>query len=346
MQLYHRLFAPACQHSPLPSSLLPPDAPSLAARSIKSFHALPCSAANCRAVEGSAGPRMGNRWKQGSSFGLGGGRGEGGGDSFAGRSPSPGWWEGDAGIVASRRGSAEAKRGGHTAMSEEQVSRCHTHSGVAESTMCVSQWLTCSWRVTGGGGRRGPPAAQETPGSMKDGGRGAEGCSSAHPPPGHAPSCLPRGRRHPAVPGVGILSFRHGRRSPALPPLRAPPAAAAANFSLCPGPAHAARRGPPLRPLHRARQWRRRPPARQPRPRTAAPNSVSVTARRQRRRGGAGRPPPPVSDSGGRGAFASARRCCGEEPFVPVEPPPASRSPRPADPPPPALASSPHAGGR
>lgn len=33
------------------------------------------------------------------------------------------------------------------AMSEKQVSRCHTHSGIANSTMCVSQWLTCFWRI-------------------------------------------------------------------------------------------------------------------------------------------------------------------------------------------------------
>ena len=59
---------------------------------------------------------------------------------------------GREGMQASwRRGAGPWRRGSRTAMSEEQVSRCHTHSGVAESTMCVSQWLTCSWRVTGGG---------------------------------------------------------------------------------------------------------------------------------------------------------------------------------------------------
>lgn len=41
--------------------------------------------------------------------------------------------------------------GGDTVMSEKQVSRCHTHSGDTSSTMCVSQWLTCFWRVSRAG---------------------------------------------------------------------------------------------------------------------------------------------------------------------------------------------------
>lgn len=97
------------------------------------------------AHRGAAEPRMGSRWRQDSGNGWG----------WHAGAPHLG---GRQGRRASRlRGAGPGRRGGRTVMSEEQVSRCHTHSGVAESTMCVSQWLTCSWRVTGG--RRSPPAA-------------------------------------------------------------------------------------------------------------------------------------------------------------------------------------------
>ncbi|XP_037994005.1 translation initiation factor IF-2-like [Motacilla alba alba] len=207
---------------------------------------------------------------------------------------------GREGRRASRlRGAGPRRRGGRTVMSEEQVSRCHTHSGVAESTMCVSQWLTCSWRVTGG--RRGPSAAQATLASAKDGARegGAAPCPGSAARGAAAPRSHPRDRLARAAAGPAApRSSGTGESLPARPPLTcAPAAAAAANFSLCPGPAHAARRGP-LTPPPRAAPANRdaaRPPA------GSAPAPLQPMAK----------PPPPADGRGGAGpaGFQSPRRC-------------------------------------
>lgn len=126
---------------PQPSRSPPflPDTPRSTARSVQSFPTPPCSTALPTARRGSVRPRMGSSWRQDSGVGWRATPLHAGAPHLGSGAP----W---------RRGTAPWRQGGRTAMSEEQVSRCHTHSGVAESTMCVSQWLTCSWRVTGGGG--------------------------------------------------------------------------------------------------------------------------------------------------------------------------------------------------
>ena len=227
-------------------------------------------------------------------------------------------------------------------MSEEQVSRCHTHSGVAESTMCVSQWLTCSWRVTG---RRGPPAARRHRSARSEGRDATPPGLGGGSPPGVGP--LSRGAALPApsprarpVPSRPVPSRPVAHLRPAAAQLHAPRGRRRRRQLLLlprPGPRRAPR---PLAPPPSAPANRRsaRPPAgHAPAPgrpmASQAPPPGAVPPRR----------PPLGGDSGGRGAFASARPCCGEEPFVPVEPPAPLTPPRRA-PLPLSLSVSPHAG--
>lgn len=151
-QLYHQLLAPTCRGGPFPPSPLPPDTPS----PLQECSIFSRSCVRVRPILGHSRQRIaGPQSRAWATAGAGQWRTMG--------EPTP--WHAGAPHLAGRegrrasrlRGAGPGRRGGRTVMSEEQVSRCHTHSGVAESTMCVSQWLTCSWRVTGG--RRGPPAA-------------------------------------------------------------------------------------------------------------------------------------------------------------------------------------------
>lgn len=152
----------------------------------------------------------------------------------------------------------------------------------------------------------------------------------------------PRGRRHPlrcrgggeggSLPVTDAAHLRsHCSTLPPPPPLptsRTAPARPTPRAATPPRPAHSAgsANGDPARPPVG--------PAPAPQWPMAAPSPPAGRGGGAGQGGPCGPPRPLGSDSGGRGAFTSARRCCGEEPFVPVETPPASHSPRPRRTPP------------